>query len=125
MTKGLAGNSALERLMKKIFFPADPFAHEQEVALEPHRNHKYHEKVFPKSNVQIGPDVRHHRMRSGSGVVTLAVFLDADSTFFAGFRQIRDDFRCRSCIFELNMNAIKHGSCRHGGVAVIITATEA
>jgi hypothetical protein len=112
--------------MKKIFFSADPFAHEQEVALEPHRNRKYHEKVFPKSNVQMGPDVRHHRMRSSSGVDTLAVFLEADSTFFARFRQIRDDFRCRStCIFELNINAIKYEPCRHGGVAVIIKATEA
>jgi len=51
MIKGLAGNSALERLMKKNFFSTDPFPHEQEVALEPHWNRKYHEKVFPKSNV--------------------------------------------------------------------------
>jgi hypothetical protein len=126
MIKGLAGSSALEWWMKKNFFPADPFAHEQEVALELHRNRKYHEKVFPKSNVQIGPDARHHRMRSSSGVVALTVFLEADSTFFARFRQIRDDFRCRSIsIFELKINAIKHESCRHGGVEVIITATEA
>ncbi|CAK9863449.1 unnamed protein product [Sphagnum jensenii] len=65
-------------------------------------------------------------MRSSSGVVTLAVFLEADSTFFARFGQIRDDFRCRlTCIFELNMNAINHESCRRGAVAVIITAREA
>jgi hypothetical protein len=78
MIKGLAGNSALERLMKKNFFPADPFAHEQEVALEPHRNRKYHEKVFPKSNVQIGPDVRHLILHSSPGLGRSEMISDTD-----------------------------------------------